>query len=116
MYWDASDRRNERSNAIARATFFEQSGKAGYRVGPTHKPTKFRSRRTVNIHIRIRSDGDSDLGAAGGGSVVQYSDSWILMLLMYSRQSPNFSITSIVAHERLKVKMFDQRQVESSVK
>lgn len=51
--------------------------------------------------------------------VVQYSDSsdsWILMLLMYSRQSPNFSITSIVANERLRVKMFDQRQVESSVK
>lgn len=38
MYWDASDRRNERSNAIARATF---------RVGPTHKPTIFRSRRII---------------------------------------------------------------------
>lgn len=37
------------------------------------------------------------------------------MLLMYSRQSPNFSITSIVANVRLNVKMFDHRQVESSV-
>lgn len=37
------------------------------------------------------------------------------MLLMYSRQSPNFSITSIVANFRLNVKMFDHRQVESSV-
>lgn len=62
MYWDASDRRNERSNAIARATFFEQSGKAGYRVGPTHKPTIFRSRRTVNIHVQ--SEGGSNLEAA----------------------------------------------------
>ena len=37
------------------------------------------------------------------------------MLLMYSRLSPNFSITSIVANFRLNVKMFDHRQVESSV-
>lgn len=50
------------------------------------------------------------------GRVVQYSCSWILMLLTYSRQSPNFSITSIVANVLLNVKMFDHRQVESSVK
>lgn len=48
--------------------------------------------------------------------VVQYSCSWILMLLMYSRQSLNFSITSIVANVQLVVKMFDHRQIESSVK
>ena len=50
------------------------------------------------------------------GRVVHYSCSWILMLLMYSRQSLNFSITSIVAKVLLNVKMFDHRQVESSVK
>ena len=48
--------------------------------------------------------------------VVQYSCSWILMLETYSRQSPNFSIVSISAQERLNVKMFDQRHVDSSVK
>lgn len=48
--------------------------------------------------------------------VVQYSCSWILMLLTYSRQSLNFSNTSIVAKVRLVVKMFDHRQVDSSVK
>lgn len=34
-----------------------------------------------------------EVGAPEGGRVVQYSDSWILILLMYSRQSPNFSRT-----------------------
>lgn len=38
------------------------------------------------------------------------------MLLTYSRLSLNFSITSIVAKVLLNVKMFDQRQVDSSVK
>ena len=38
------------------------------------------------------------------------------MLETYSRQSPNFSRASISAYERLKVKMFDHRHVESSVK
>lgn len=38
------------------------------------------------------------------------------MLAMYSRQSPNFSNVSISAFERLNVKMFDQRHVDSSVK
>lgn len=37
-YRDASDRRNERSNATARATF---------RVGSTYQPTTFRSRRII---------------------------------------------------------------------
>ena len=38
------------------------------------------------------------------------------MLETYSRQSPNFSIVSISAQDRLNVKMFDQRHVDSSVK
>lgn len=61
------------------------------------------------------SKGGSRSGAAEGVRVVQYSCSWILMLLMYSRQSLNFSITSIVANVLLNVKMFAKRQVDSSV-
>lgn len=69
-----------------------------------------------NNLIDYRKKAAPEVGAAVRVGVVQYSCSWILMLLMYSRQSPNFSITSIVANERLRVKMFDQRHVESSVK
>lgn len=38
------------------------------------------------------------------------------MLETYSRQAPNFSMASISAYVRLNVKMFDHKQVESSVK
>lgn len=115
MYWDASDRRNERSNVIARATFFAEKA-----AEPVTGWGRYISRR-CSVHyeqlIYMYKEKAAPISKPpGGGSVVQYSDSWILMLLMYSRLSPNFSITSIVAYERLKVKMFDQRQVESSVK
>lgn len=48
--------------------------------------------------------------------VVQFCDSWRLMLLIYSRQSPNFFITCFMAAERFEAKMFAQRHVDSSVK